>query len=116
MGGTATQSAQFQTASADKAIDGNYNTNWKHGSCSTTMNSIGPWWRLDLLKTYKINTVSVTIRDDSFIKHMTGAEIRIGNSLNDNGNVNPRYHFLQISNRTRVKSLNWNSLLFMFYS
>uniref|UniRef100_UPI001ED84A45 fucolectin-1-like n=1 Tax=Scatophagus argus TaxID=75038 RepID=UPI001ED84A45 len=46
--------------------------------------------RLDLLKTYKINTVTITNRNDCCHDRINGAEIRIGNSLNDNGNTNPR--------------------------
>lgn len=89
--GRATQSSQYQSAvSADKAIDGNPNTIWKYSSCSTTTNEVNPWWRLDLFMPYKINTVKVTVSKDSFHKEINGAEIRIGNSLENNGNINPR--------------------------
>lgn len=88
--GVATQSSQYSDASPDKAIDGNSDTNWNHGSCSTTQNYISPWWRLDLLDTYKIDTVTVTIREDSHYSKINGAEIHIGNSLDKNGNINPR--------------------------
>lgn len=89
-GGTATQSSQDGTAHPKKAIDGNNDSEVKHGSCSTTKCEFNPWWRLDLLKTHKINTVTVTVRGDSYYKRIEGAEIHIGNSLDDNGNVNPR--------------------------
>lgn len=89
-GGIATQSSQYLIASPDKAIDGNHDSNWNYGSCSTTMNYETPWWRLDLLKTHKIYTVTVTIREDAKYKNIDGAEIRIGNSLQNNGNSNPR--------------------------
>ncbi|XP_075869106.1 uncharacterized protein LOC142879599 [Nelusetta ayraudi] len=88
-GGIATQSSQSGHASPDKAIDGNHDSNWNHGSCISTLNLLNPWWRLDLLKPHKIKTVTVTIREDAFYKRIDGAEIRIGNSLNDNGNANP---------------------------
>lgn len=89
-GGIATQSSQSGNASPEKAIDGNPDSNWQHGSCSTTMNYINSWWRLDLLKAYKINNVTVIIRQDQHYKRIGGAEIRIGNSLAHNGNINPR--------------------------
>lgn len=89
-GGVATQSSQFGNASPDKAIDGNHDSNWNYGSCSSTMAYMSPWWRLDLLKPHKIDTVTVTIRENSYYSRITGAEIRIGNSLDKNGNVNPR--------------------------
>lgn len=88
--GKATQSSQHGSMSPDKAIDGNSNTNWNHQSCSSTLNNKSPWWRLDLLKTHKINTVTVTIRGDGHYFRINGAEIRIGNSLEDNGNLNPK--------------------------
>lgn len=39
---------------------------------------------------YKINAVKVTNREDGYYKKINGAEIRIGNSLENNGNINPR--------------------------
>ncbi|XP_075869107.1 fucolectin-1-like [Nelusetta ayraudi] len=89
-GGVATQSSQHGSASPDKAIDGNHDSDWNHGSCSSTINDMSPWWRLDLLKPYQIKTVTVTIRNDRNYRSITGAEIRIGNSLDNNGNLNPR--------------------------
>lgn len=89
-GGTATQSSQHLTAHPKKAIDGNHDSEVKHGSCSTTNYELNPWWRLDLLKPHTINTVTITVRGDSYYKRIEGAEIHIGNSLDNNGNVNPR--------------------------
>lgn len=88
--GIATQSSQFKNASPEKAINGNPDSNWQHGSCSSTMNYMNPWWRLDLLKEHKINNVTVIIREDKNYERIRGAEIRIGNSLAHNGNINPR--------------------------
>lgn len=90
IGGIATQSSQYQIGNPNKAIDGNRDSDVTHGSCSITKCEFTPWWRLDLLKTYKINTVTVTVRGDSHFKRIEGAEIHIGNSLENNGNVNPR--------------------------
>lgn len=89
-GKKATQSSQYLKANADRAIDGNHDTSWSKGSCSTTNYLLNPWWRLDLLKTHKIHTVTVTIPDDSKYSKINGAEIRIGNSLENNGNNNLR--------------------------
>lgn len=89
-GGIATQSSQWDTAAAEKAIDGNYDTKVSAKSCSVTKPTINPWWRLDLLKTHKINTVTVSMPESQSYKDMEGAEIRIGNSLDGHGNVNPR--------------------------
>lgn len=89
-GGVATQCSQYMSNSADKAIDGNHDADWSKGSCSSTLNFLSPWWRLDLLKPHQIHNVTITISNDGNYKSITGAEIHIGNSLDKNGNLNPR--------------------------
>nr|XP_033497041.1 uncharacterized protein LOC117266161 [Epinephelus lanceolatus] len=88
--GQVTQSSVAFGGVPKRAIDGNQASNWNQGSCTHTNHESRPWWRLDLLRTYKINTVTITNRGDCCHDRLNGAEIRIGNSLNDNGNVNPR--------------------------
>uniref|UniRef100_A0A8P4FWQ5 F5/8 type C domain-containing protein n=1 Tax=Dicentrarchus labrax TaxID=13489 RepID=A0A8P4FWQ5_DICLA len=88
--GKVTQSSLYGNAVPERAIDGNRASNWGQGSCTHTKQDKNPWWSLDLLKTYKINTVTITNRRDCCFKRINGAEIRIGNSLNNNGNDNPR--------------------------
>ncbi|XP_069089771.1 fucolectin-like [Pleurodeles waltl] len=75
--------------SASNAIDGNPDPTFLHGSCSHTNREFGPWWRLDMLDEYQVNSVSITNRNQ-FPEWLNGAEIRIGNSLANNGNNNPR--------------------------
>ncbi|KAL7393675.1 hypothetical protein ABVT39_014281 [Epinephelus coioides] len=88
--GKATQSSVGWNGPPEKAIDGNQASIYEQGSCTHTQGQRKPWWRLDLLRTYKINTVTITNRGDCCHSRLNGAEIRIGNSLNDNGNANPR--------------------------
>ncbi|KPP58427.1 hypothetical protein Z043_123749 [Scleropages formosus] len=91
LNGKATQSSQFDSiGSADKAIDGNKDSVYEDGSCSRTEMQPKPWWRVDLLERYKVTTVTVTNRGDCCAERINGAEIRIGDSLVDNGNQNPR--------------------------
>ncbi|KAM4601258.1 fucolectin-5-like [Polymixia lowei] len=71
------------------AIDGNRASNWDLASCTHTQQDLNPWWRLDLRKTRKIFTINITNRN-GVPERLNGAEIRIGNSLEDNGNSNPR--------------------------
>ncbi|XP_077345298.1 fucolectin-like isoform X1 [Lithobates pipiens] len=78
----------FQSA-AINAIDGNQDPEFIHGSCSHTHKQLSPWWRVDLLKPYKIAYIKVTNRD-KYGSRINGAEILIGDSLSDNGNHNPR--------------------------
>ncbi|XP_057183280.1 fucolectin-1-like [Triplophysa rosa] len=89
--GTATQSSTYSTWAAPHAIDG-----VRHGPdpddviyCSATASQSNPWWRLDLLDVYGIKTVIITARSDGALSQTNGAEIRIGNSLENNGNNNP---------------------------
>lgn len=91
MRGIATQSDISGDARPEKAIDGNSDSDMNHKSCSSTMGYLPTWWRLDLLKPYKINNVTVVLRN-KYHDRIRGAEIRIGNSLAHYGNVNPRYH------------------------
>uniref|UniRef100_A0A8C9XIL2 Fucolectin tachylectin-4 pentraxin-1 domain-containing protein n=1 Tax=Sander lucioperca TaxID=283035 RepID=A0A8C9XIL2_SANLU len=88
--GNVIQSSVFGNGVPERAIDGNRASDWAEGSCTHTNNDLKPWWRLDLLNTYQINSVTITNRGDCCPERINGAEIRIGDSLNDNGNGNPR--------------------------
>ncbi|XP_028436274.1 fucolectin-1-like [Perca flavescens] len=85
--GKASQSSLYSTLIAYNAIDGNRDS--VRNSCSCTDNDFNPWWRLDLGKTHKVFSVKITNRD-SYSNRLNGAEIRIGDSLEKNGNNNPR--------------------------
>lgn len=88
--GRATQSSQFSfEGAADKAIDGNRHGVYPDGSCSHTKSQTDPWWRVDLLDVYRVTSVNVTNRQDAHVDRIKGAEIRIGNSLENNGKSNP---------------------------
>ncbi|XP_043101299.1 uncharacterized protein LOC122349353 [Puntigrus tetrazona] len=71
---------------AGKAVDGIKN-NWS--KCSSTGSGINPFWRLDLLNIYRVHRVVITNRIDCCAEHINGAEIRVGNSLENNGTNNP---------------------------
>lgn len=87
--GKATQSTLHSTGIANNAIDGNRASAWSQGSCTHTGHNFNAWWRLDLGKTHKVFSVSVTNRQES-PQRLNGAEIRIGDSLDNNGINNPR--------------------------
>ncbi|XP_038135477.1 fucolectin-2 [Cyprinodon tularosa] len=87
--GKATQSSLFETGIAYNAIDGNRNNEWSKASCSHTNQDLSPWWRLDLRKTRKVFSIKVVNRN-MLEQRLLGAEIRIGDSLDNNGNNNPR--------------------------
>ncbi|KTF77578.1 hypothetical protein cypCar_00048041 [Cyprinus carpio] len=88
--GTAVQSSTYKSCGAANAIDGIRYAPGEATSCSHTGYQLNPWWRLDLLDYYYIYKVTITNRADCCPERMTGVEIRIGNSLENNGNNNPR--------------------------
>ncbi|XP_057194185.1 fucolectin-like [Triplophysa rosa] len=83
--GTATHSSTYYDWAAQNAIDG---VKYGDAYCSSTSSDSNPWWRLDLLDAYSISTVIITAHDN-YLGETTGAEIRIGHSLDNNGNNNP---------------------------
>uniref|UniRef100_A0A3B3TZC0 Si:ch211-215k15.4 n=1 Tax=Poecilia latipinna TaxID=48699 RepID=A0A3B3TZC0_9TELE len=87
--GKATQSSLHSNGIAYNSIDGNRAGYWSKGSCSHTAQELNPWWRLDLGKTHKVFSVNVTSNVENYVR-LRGAEIRIGDSLDNNGNNNPR--------------------------
>ncbi|CAJ1061789.1 LOW QUALITY PROTEIN: uncharacterized protein LOC114448645 [Xyrichtys novacula] len=88
-GGTVTQSSVAHEGYPKRAIDGNRAAVWAQGSCTHTTEENRPWWRVDFGARYKVKTVTVFNRQDCCHKRILGAEIRIGDSLEDNGNINP---------------------------
>ncbi|KAI3375685.1 hypothetical protein L3Q82_003984 [Scortum barcoo] len=99
LGGVAVQSTLLNGLTpASSAIDGKPYSNYLHLSCSSTNFENNPWWRLDLRGQYQISTVEVVRRSDSFIQNINDAEIRIGNSLENNGNNNPRCAVISVTN------------------
>ncbi|CAL8239045.1 unnamed protein product, partial [Gadus morhua 'NCC'] len=72
-----------------RAIDGNSDPVWEHGSCSHTESLAKQWWRLELPGVYRVSEIHVTNRNE-FGKWLNGVEILIGHSLANNGTDNPR--------------------------
>ncbi|XP_077349876.1 pentraxin fusion protein-like [Lithobates pipiens] len=85
--GEAWESSLFEVGQAYNAIDGVTDTNWLHGFCSHTNADPSPWWKVDLKQKYKVNVVVVTGRSDDVMERLMGAEIRIGNSPDNNNPV-----------------------------
>ena len=93
--GKATQSRRVQGApyyayaAAYNAIDGNRESDFSSGSCTHTTAQTNPWWKVDLLESYVVTSVVITNRRDCCVDRINGAEIHIGNSLQDHGTANP---------------------------
>ncbi|XP_016358315.1 fucolectin-like [Sinocyclocheilus anshuiensis] len=91
LGGKAVQSSTYiypTLAAAQNAVDGNRQSISMLGSCNVTNGDMNPWWRVDLLDVYRVTRVSITNRGDCCEKRIEGIQIRIGNSLENNGNNN----------------------------
>ncbi|XP_073488975.1 uncharacterized protein [Aquarana catesbeiana] len=81
--GEASQSSVYKSrvmGYANKAIDGNAETDFHKGFCTHTMKDYEPWWNLDLKKTYNISSIVITNRQYCCMQRLLGAEIRIGDS------------------------------------
>ncbi len=76
---------------SERAIDGNRGLQQMLTGCSSTLNETNPWWRLDLRHIYRVSEVVITNRNDCCAERINGAEIRIGNSLENEGNNNPMW-------------------------
>ncbi|XP_046886171.1 uncharacterized protein LOC124474237 isoform X2 [Hypomesus transpacificus] len=80
--GSATQSSQYSNlGSASNAIDRKRVANYMCGSCTHTNPETNPWWRVDLLDTYNITSVTITNRWDCCGERIAGAEIHVGNGM-----------------------------------
>ncbi|KAL1272091.1 hypothetical protein QQF64_031107 [Cirrhinus molitorella] len=89
VGGAVTQSSTSGDWFAEKAIDSNRGLQQLYTGCSSTLTETYPWWRLDLHQVYRVSEVVITNRNDCCADQINGAEIHIGNSLENNGNDNP---------------------------
>ncbi|XP_073529896.1 fucolectin-4-like [Phyllobates terribilis] len=93
--GRATQSSLYYSIdygylfNAINAIDGNLNSFYKYGSCSSTNLEDSPWWRVDLLDPHKISYIAITSRGDCCGDRLNGGLILVGNSEDNNANNNP---------------------------
>ncbi|XP_026105085.1 fucolectin-like, partial [Carassius auratus] len=85
--GAAIQSSTSGVWIAENAIDRGLQQ--LYTGCSSTLRQTNPWWRLDLYDIYSVNRVVITNRNDCCAEQINGTEIRIGNSLENNGNNNP---------------------------
>ena len=89
--GVATQSARYGNdfGAAYNAIDGNRESDNRAGSCSHTTEMRNPWWRVDLLESYIITSITIVNRDDCCPERINGLEVHIGNSVERDGFENP---------------------------
>ncbi|XP_063797024.1 uncharacterized protein LOC134958390 isoform X2 [Pseudophryne corroboree] len=87
---TAQSSYYDKSKSAKLAADGKIFANYWSGSCTHTLNDLGPWWRVDLVSRMRVSSVAITNRGDCCGFRLNEAEIRIGNSEEQGSTYNPR--------------------------
>uniref|UniRef100_A0A8C8VPF6 F5/8 type C domain-containing protein n=1 Tax=Pelusios castaneus TaxID=367368 RepID=A0A8C8VPF6_9SAUR len=89
LGGQATQSSTYRTGVAGNAVDGQRNGFWQENPCSHTQADTEPWWTVDLGSRHSVSAVIVKNREDCCGERLRGAQIRVGDSLANNGRQNP---------------------------
>ncbi|XP_054023506.1 uncharacterized protein LOC104300699 [Dryobates pubescens] len=90
LGRPATQSSLLDPGSgARKAVDGNRDGDWEHGSCAHTAEEPEPWWQVDLGRSHRVYAVLVQNRHDCCWHRLKGAQVHVGDSLVDHGRRNP---------------------------
>ncbi|XP_066444790.1 fucolectin-4-like [Eleutherodactylus coqui] len=110
--GRSTQSSRFDwNSDAINAIDDNPDSNFFHGSCSSTSLDMSPWWRVDLLRPYRISHITITNRGDCCSEFLDGAKVLVGNSLENNGNNNAFCAGINSIPRGGTQTLQCNNLV-----
>ncbi len=75
--GTASQTGQYNEASADLAIDGKTDGNLAHGSVASTDNRMYAWWQVDLGAIQDIGRIRLWNRTDSAPERLQGFHILV---------------------------------------
>ncbi|XP_029451388.1 pentraxin fusion protein-like [Rhinatrema bivittatum] len=89
--GASFQSTSSYFGASRNAIDGSLANNYLRAQCSYTNEDFAPWWMVDLKTTFRVMSVAITNRVLECCKErIYGAEIRIGNSKDNGGTLNPR--------------------------
>ncbi|XP_074000833.1 uncharacterized protein [Numenius arquata] len=74
---------------ASKAVDGNRDGVWHHGSCSHTRREREPWWSVDLGGRRAVAAVVVKNRQDCCWERLRGAQVHVGDAPAERGRDNP---------------------------
>jgi predicted RNA-binding Zn-ribbon protein involved in translation (DUF1610 family) len=101
----AIQSGTTHGGDASRAVDGNPSRNYfGDHSCTHTDEETTPWWRVDLQQRIAVTHVKIANRNSNG-KRLCGFEIRIGDSLENNGITNPRCGTRQHIRTDQVRTL-----------
>ncbi|XP_063071291.1 uncharacterized protein LOC134462286 [Engraulis encrasicolus] len=107
----ATQSSVFHGTGFSKfAVDGDRNSNYNRKPCAHSVGEDNPWWRVDLGKSFHISQVTITNRVDCCAERIEGTEIRVGDSLFNNGNNNTRAAVIQHMGAGETREFNFQPI------
>ncbi|XP_062523611.1 uncharacterized protein LOC134198266 [Corticium candelabrum] len=73
-----------------RAVDGNPNPDYFNYACSHTYSETKPWWRVDLQEQFLVTSLRITNRGDCCGDRLNNLHIRVGISLEFDGNNNPK--------------------------
>ncbi|EDO25871.1 predicted protein, partial [Nematostella vectensis] len=96
---------------AEHAVDGDRSGRFADLSCTETKVQSNPWWRVDLQKSYVILRLFIVNRADCCGERLDNFEIRIGDSLENNGTDNPSCGSSYIIPHGGSKSISCHTLL-----
>lgn len=87
---SSTTTSNIGTWASSLAVDGNTNNDCSSTPLCTLTADTNAWWRVDLQLEIPVARVVITNRWDYGWTRLSNFEIRIGNSLDDEGRVNPK--------------------------
>jgi mono/diheme cytochrome c family protein len=74
-GRTASQSSQFETGAAARAVDGNTDGAWAGNSVSHTQPEANPWWEVDLGRAHDLHALRLWNRTDCCADRLTNFHV-----------------------------------------
>ena len=76
----ATQSTTDFNGAASRAVDGNTNGHYQNGQSTThtNVNSLNPWWRVDLGEIFDVQQINIYNRTNCCNERLNGAQVYIG--------------------------------------
>lgn len=77
-GKPATQASTYSGGDASRAVDGNTDGDWAHGSVThSALDAVQPWWQVDLQAVQEIGTVTLHNRTDCCAERLTSFSVRV---------------------------------------
>lgn len=85
-------SSERNLTSSPKAVDGKFISPLLNETCTRTQRQSSPWLRIDLRRSYHVKEIFISNQEHKYGWDMFDFEVRVGNSLDNEGNDNPLCH------------------------